>query len=127
MTRETEELGLPWQQGAGSYNDACRIESQVQRQHPQGPELGIRMTTRARIAHVVETRAGQGARTAAFIVRACNAHHELAGAALELRALLEQYVGAFGSLDEDRPTADARETAAIARLDAILKAAGFPR
>lgn len=75
--QEALELELPWRQGAGSYQDACRIEATGDRRHPQAAALGVNMRTRTRIAHVVETRAGQGARTSAFIVRACNSYHAL--------------------------------------------------
>lgn len=83
-----EGFELPWQQGSGSYSDACRVESTVVRVHPQSQKIGLGrdLTTRSRIAHVVETTAGQGARTAAFIVRACNSHADLVR---ELEGLLE--------------------------------------
>lgn len=79
MKPEAEEFELPWTVGAGGYNDACRIESTRVRVHPQSRQIGLReeLTTRSRIGYAVEVEAGRGKRCAAFIVRACNSHHEL--------------------------------------------------
>lgn len=75
--KERDDLELPWIQGAGGYSDALRIESMVGRVEPQGPARGLPLVLGSRIAYVMETRAGQGARAAAFIVRAANSHHDL--------------------------------------------------
>lgn len=94
--QERVELELPWQQGVGSYNDACRIESTLERTHPQSRAIGVPMVTRSRIAHVVEVETGRGARAAAFIVRACNAHHDLAQSLADVLEAFETCVGREG-------------------------------
>jgi hypothetical protein len=94
--KERADLELPWAQGTGGYSDALRIESTVVRPHPQGPGLGVPIVTRSRIGYVMENRAGQGARSAAFIVRACNVHHEFLSTLEAIAAIRPGSAGAYG-------------------------------